>query len=407
MTASNGVATPGKARAAQLAFLLLFPGFFFYQTLIGVGEVKAYLGGYFAVVSIAVSFPLGFSYCRALKAAGYRVARTDLQFGFFLAYFLVVIAINALFGATATIDKNNLASILYFLNIYIIFKTIDFSDRRTKSVALTSLLLMSALIFYFSAGGVFRPGQIGDPQSPESVATYQGFARSYMLTFVAVISFTRTSPARILVYCIAVPALFLNGSRSELVALLCLIPVVEIYRAKSPLHILCFLLVASAAATMITITLEQALPESRVWELFNLSQSESANARHGLAQQALATIGEHPLLGAYASYRPGEYAHNILSAWVDLGMFGFAYMLFMLVPAAFELLASSLFLRARSGDFLLVLSLICISLLLLFTAKNFTDMCAGAALGAYANYKSKRATPSYKEGFGSRLEKVK
>jgi hypothetical protein len=60
--------------------------------------------------------------------------------------------------------------------------------------------------------------------------------------------------------------------------------------------------------------------------------------------------------------------------------------------------AGSLFPRARSGHFLLAWSLICISLLMLVTAKNFTDMFAGAALGAYANYRSRSAAASHKEG---------
>jgi hypothetical protein len=65
-------------------------------------------------------------------------------------------------------------------------------------------------------------------------------------------------------------------------------------------------------------------------------------------------------------------------------------MLFMLVPTAFKLFAGGWFLRARSGDFLLAWSLICVSLLLLVTAKTFDDMSTGAALGAYANYRSRR-----------------
>lgn len=404
--ASASTARPASPRAAQLAFLLLFPGFFFYQTAIGLGLMRAYLGGYFAVVSIALTIPLAVSYWTALKAARYRAARTDLQLGFFLVYFLVLVAINALFGANGTIDQNNLASILYLVNIYIIFKTIDFGDRQMMRMNLASLLLMSALIFYFSEGGNFRPGLIGDPLNPASLASYQGFARSYLLTFVPVICVTRTALARIALYCIAVPALFLNSSRSELIALLCLIPLVELHRARSPWQLPC--LAAMAAAVMlISSIVEQAMPDSRVWELFNLSQSVSAKERHDMAQGALATIAAHPLLGAYASYPPGEYAHNILSAWVDLGLLGFAYMLVMLVPIAFELSVRSLFMRARSDDFLLALSLIGVSLLLLLTAKSYNDMFAGAALGAYASYRSKRSIPARSEGPDVHLENVR
>jgi hypothetical protein len=386
---ARSAAAPGKPATARLAFLLLFPGFFFYQTLIGLGAMPALLGGYFSIVSIVLFLPLGLSYLIALRAANYRVSRTDLQFAFFLAYFFSVVAINAAFGAEALTVQTHLLSILFFINIYLVFKSIDFAERKTRATAIASLLLMSGIIFYFSADGTFQPGQVGDAKSPESVATYQGFARSYALTYIGVICFTRHAAARIVLHGIAVGALFLNSSRSELVAVLCVIPLVELYRANSRLNMVCIVLLVLAVAALNLESAMQAIPDSRVWELFDLAQSDSSQARHHMAQQALRTIAEHPLLGAYASYPHGQYAHDILSAWVDLGLFGFAYLLFLLVPTAFKLIAGGWFLRARSGEFLLAGSLICMSLLLLVTAKTFDDMVAGAALGAYAHFRGR------------------
>jgi hypothetical protein len=390
--------TPGKAGPARLAFLLLFPGFFFYQTLIGMGVMGAFLGGYFAVVSIGLFPPLAHMYYLGIKARVGRIASTDLHFGFFLFYFFVIVAINAAFGANPMIVKTHLLSILYFINIYLIFKHSDFSERRTIATTLTSLLLMSATIFYFSQEGSFQPGQFGDPASPESVATYQELARSYVLTFVTVICFTRVLAVRLVLYAIAAAALFLNGARSELVAALFLYPMIELYRAKHWLPFLYLVLLVFGLASIDPKLLANRFPESRVWELFDLSQSSSASARHELTEHALRTIAENPVLGAYASYPPGGYSHNILSAWVDLGIFGFIYMLFMLVRTAAGLCRRGWLVRPRSGQFLLAWSLICISLLLLVTAKTFDDMFFGAAMGAYANYRSsERSTRRLRE----------
>ena len=389
-SSASMASAPGPGR---IAFLLLFPGFFFYQTLIGMGALGAFLGGYFAIVSIVLFFPLGYAYWIAVKKAGYRVAPTDLKFGFFLAYFFLVVAINAFFGADAITVQTHLLSILYFVNIYLIFKHVDFSDRKSMAMAVVSLLLMSGTIFYFSQGGSFQPGQIGDPKSPDSVATYQELARSYAMTFVAVICFTSLAIARLALYCVAVAALFLNGARSELVAVLFLIPMIELYRAKSAIHVMCIFLLGLAMVGIDPQTVVANFPESRVWELFDLSRSGSANARHELTQHALRTIAEHPVLGDYASYPPGGYSHNILSAWVDLGAFGFAYMLFMLVHTTVKLITGGWLVRARSSQFLLAWSLMCMSLLLLVTAKTFDDMFAGAAMGAYANYRSRKRQP--------------
>jgi len=385
--------TPGKAGPARLAFLLLFPGFFFYQTLIGMGVMGAFVGGYFSVVSIGLLPPLACMYYLAIRASGYRIASTDLQFGFFLFYFFLVVAINAAFGADPTIVKTHLLSILYFINIYLIFKHSDFSERKTIATTLAALVLMSATVFFFSRDGSFQPGQFGDPASPDSVATYQELARSYVITFVTVICFTRVLAARLVLYAIAAAALFLNGARSELVAALSLFPMIELYRAKHWLPFLYLVLLVSGLANIDPKFLATHFPESRVWELFNLSQSSSASARHELTEHALRTIADNPVLGAYASYPPGGYSHNILSAWVDLGLFGFVYMLFMLGRTAVGLCFRGWLARPRSGQFLLAWSLICISLLLLVTAKTFDDMFTGAAMGAYANYRNTKRTP--------------
>ena len=385
--------TPGKAGPARLAFLLLFPGFFFYQTLIGMGVMGAFVGGYFSVVSIGLFPPLACMYYLGIRASGYRIASTDLQFGFFLFYFFVVVATNAAFGANPTIVKTHLLSILYFINIYLIFKHGDFSERKTIATTLASLLLMSATVFFFSRDGSFQPAQFGDATSPDSVATYQELARSYVLTFVTVICFTRVLAARLVLYAIAAAALFLNGARSELVAALSLFPMIELYRARHWLPFLYLVLLMSGLASIDPKFVATHFPESRVWELFNLSQSSSASARHELTEHALRTIAENPVLGAYASYPPGGYSHNILSAWVDLGLFGFVYMLFMLGRTAVVLCSRGWLARPRSGQFLLAWSLICISLLLLVTAKTFDDMFFGAAMGAYANYRSTKRPP--------------
>lgn len=388
-TAIRRAAAPGGVATARLAFLLLFPGFFFYQTLIGLGAMRAVLGGYFSIVSLCLLLPLGLSYLIALKRAGYRVARTDLQFWFFLAYFLIVVAINGSFGAEAITVQTHLLAIMFFFNIYLIFKTADFAEPTTRATMMVSLLLMSAIIFYYSTDGVFEPGQVGDPKSPESVATYQGFARSYELTFVAVICFTRHGAARLVLYGIALAALFLNSSRSELVAVVCVMPLVELYRANQRLGMVCVVALVAGLAAMSVHFVMQAIPDNRVWELFNLAQSDSSQARHHMTLLALDTIAEHPLLGEYASYSHGQYAHNILSAWVDLGLFGFVYLLCMLVPATLLLFAGGWSRRPRSGEFLLALALLCMALLLLVTAKTFDDMVGGAALGAYARYRGR------------------
>lgn len=392
----------GPITVAPIAFFFLFPGFFFYHTLIGMGVIKAYLGGYFAIASLIFSIFLVYLYYLELRSVQYRIAPTDMKFGIFLAYFLFVVIINAGFGADRSTVQTHLLSILYFVNVYLIFKSVDFSQRNTRLIAIVMLAAMSGIIFFFSQSGIFSPGKAGVPLSEESIATYQGFARSYVLTFVTVVCFSKLMLARLLLYGIAVAALFLNGSRSELVAILFVAPIIEIYRAKSFLDVMMIILFAGALLGINPQDAMQGLPDNRVLELFDLSHSQSANSRIELSERALQTIAEHPLLGDYGSYPPGAYSHNILSAWVDLGLFGFLYMIFMLLHTAARLFAEGWSIRARSSQFVLAWTLICMSLLLLVTAKTFDDMLTGAAMGAYANYRDKKR----QSGIGT-IHKVK
>jgi len=276
------------------------------------------------------------------------------------------------------------------VNTFIIFKVIDPSNDKFKITVIFSLLAMSVIIFYFSVDGSFYLALLEESINPESVATYQGFARSYLLTFVILIPFIKNILIRAVIYSIAISSLFLNSARTELVALIFLIPIIEVYYAKHKTFIILgiFILVSLVALNFSYIL--DALPHNRILELADLSHSTSANLRHYLMEQAIQTITSHPFLGDYASYAPGSYAHNILSAWVDLGLFGFIYLLILLTLPALELLFNGYFLQAKSAHFLLAFSLISITLLLLFTSQTFDNMLIGAALGSYTQYKGRK-----------------
>jgi hypothetical protein len=83
-----------------------------------------------------------------------------------------------------------------------------------------------------------------------------------------------------------------------------------------------------------------------------------------------------------------------LCAWVDFGFAGFVFFSALLIWPAFRLFADGYFSKAKSGDFVLACSFICITILWALTAKNIPDMSVGAALGAFAKYRyGKRSDP--------------
>jgi hypothetical protein len=393
-------ATPNSYAREQLllngAFFLLFPGFFYYHTLLGTGATGAFLGGYFSPVSLLCMLPLLLAWILRMRRDPRRLSALDLHYGLFNLYFLAVVAVNAFAGANGTIVAHHVLGILFMVNTFVLFALIDFGHRRFRIMALASLAAMSAIVFAFSTGGVFYLGPLGMAKDADALATYQGFSRSYLVTFLPVLAHTRSLPLRLTLYASGAATLFVNTARSEFAALLFAIPIVELYFSRHKLLFAGLAVLAGVVLAAHVDDLVAALPDNRILELLDLSHSTSANKRHHLALYARQTIAAHPLLGDYASYAPGYYAHNVLSAWVDLGLFGFVYLLALTAVPAIPMFFKEFLAGRRRAEFILGFALACTTLLLLVSSHYFTDMLVGATLGAYAQYRFERKHGKYR-----------
>ncbi len=387
MTSSRRFKTARRQQRILLAaFFMLFPGFFFYHTLLGTGTTGAFLGGYFAPVSLLFALPLGLIYLNRMQRDPRRFNAVDLHLGLFLLYFVAVIGANAAAGANRTIIGNHVLGILFIFNMFVIASFLDFDSLRFRVVGLLSLAGMSAIAVSYSVDGVFYLGAMGIAKDTDALATYQGFARSYLVTFLTVLAFTRSMPLRLLLYAMSAVTLFLNTARSEFAALMFAIPIIEFHYSRHKLH---FLLCGIILFFVIHLYFDQilaALPANRILELLDLSQSTSVNKRHHLTVHAVQTILAHPLLGDYGSYKPGYYSHNVLSAWVDLGLFGMAYLCLVTVVPVIPMFIREYFAPRHCGIFLLGFSMACVTVLLLLTSHYFTEMLIGATLGASSRY---------------------
>lgn len=376
-----------------VAFLALFPGFFFYHFLLGTGQIHAFLGGYFAPVSLAFAFPITVFYIRQLRQNGSRLLPNELYYGGFLAFLCVVAIVNGANGKNPVIVIAHLLGALYMANTFIMFKMIDFAHPEVRYPSLLCLMGMSVIIFSYSVDGVFRMDAMGLALDPSALSTYQGLARSYLVNCLCVVAYTRSLPLRAFLYVVGAISLFLNTARSEFVALLFAIPFIEFYFAR---HKTVFAIVLALIASLITMNLDHLLsmmPDNRIMELLDLSHSTSAIARRHLAELAMRTISTYPIFGDYASYAPGHYAHNIMSVWVDLGLFGFIYLVALLAFPTVSMLVRGYFSREDSGDLVLGFSMACATILLLIKSHFFTDMLIGGMLGAYSRYRLKGRYP--------------
>jgi hypothetical protein len=380
------------------AFFLLFPGFFYYHTLLGTGTMGAILGGYFSPISILYMLPLALIYYTRMRRDPRRLSAIDLHYGVFMAYFVTIVLIHIVTGANFLIVKDHVQCILFMVNAFVLFTFIDFGSRQFRMMAFVGVAAMSAIAFAFSVNGVFYLGALGTVRdgSDDSLATYQGFARSYLFTILPLLAYTRSLPMRLTLHAVGLATLFVNTARSEFAALLFAIPIFEFYFSRNKLV---FIGIAMAVVMLVALRLDDivaALPDSRILELLNLSQSTSADMRHHLAVYARQTIAAHPLLGDYGSYEPGHYAHNVLSAWVDLGLFGFLYLLAITIVPATPMFFKEYLAGRQRPEFIHAFVLACVTVLLLISAHYFTDMLIGATLGAYSQYRFERKYGKYR-----------
>lgn len=372
---------------AHVSFLLLFPGFFFYQTLLGIGAIGAYLGGYFTLVALLLLLPLTYAFLYAVKSNRNFVTNVDLCLVYLAAYYLLVLAVNFAAGKDSMIVERYVQALIFCFETYVIFRLLDLHDKNFVRLVVLSLVIMSIITFYFSVGGFFFLHALGEAKDPKSLATYQGFARSYIYTYLILASTIRYILVRYVLYAVVTSALFLNGARSEFSALLFLIPVNELYYAKHRLYAIFTLVLLSLFLIGGVDSIVAMLPENRILQLLDLSHSSSANTRQRFAADAMRTISENPVFGDFASYPDGHYAHNMITMWVDFGFVGFFFFGVLLVWHAFWLFFNGFFSRIKSSDFVLAWSFICVTILWSLTAKSMPDMCVGAAVGAFARYR--------------------
>jgi hypothetical protein len=380
------------------AFFLLFPGFFYYHTLLGTGAMGPVLGGYFSPISILYMVPLAITYYLRMRRDRRRLSAIDLHYAVFMAYFVFIVAIHVVTGANPLIVRDHLLCILFMVIVFVLFTFIDFGHPQFRNMAFVALAAMSVIAIAFSVNGVFYLGAMGTVKdgADDSLATYQGFARSYLFTILPLIAYTRSLTVRLLLYVVGVVTLFVNTARSEFAALLFAIPIFEFYFSRKKL------IFVGVAVTLIMLLamhiddLVAALPDSRILELLDLSQSTSADKRHHLTLYARQTIAAHPLFGDYGSYEPGYYSHNVLSAWVDLGLFGFVYLMAIVIVPAIPMFFKEYLAGRQRPEFIHAFVLACVTVLLLISAHYFTDMLIGATLGAYSQYRFERKYGKYR-----------
>jgi hypothetical protein len=214
------------------------------------------------------------------------------------------------------------ATLSFWAGMFCVGLLLPLHSRRFKKVlwvAWAGMIVLAALTFdatqFQSVGSV-----------TEGVATYQQTARSMLVTSAMMIATTPKAPIRIGVAAASFATLFVLGGRSELVGLVAAYTLMEfLLNRRSAMGRAMLSLGILTTLGFIASNL-QILQASRQLEILHFTESGSWLARVQFLRLALGQISESPLLGVYGGHRffgEGAYAHNILSAWVSLGLPGF------------------------------------------------------------------------------------
>lgn len=380
-----------KTTFFNAALFIIFPCFFFYQSLLGLGMISPFLGGYFGFATAALSIPV-LSYYAVTLIKTRKLNMPDGLYFSFITYFLVVVLFNLSFMQDRTIPYSHLASIMQSLVLYCIASQLDLKSRQLKLICYASFTAMSLIIFSYSTQGSFNLRASG--VEVEHLASYQSFALCYFVIFALLIQSTSTIKHRLFIYTIAAAALYLNVARSEFVGALIFMTFYEFFisRRKSMLipSILLISIPVITIAVTLAITFDTTIPENRIGLLLNPSQDQSALMRNEFASNGFDTISQNPIFGDYAGYEPGAYIHNILSAWVDLGALGFAAFTFMLLIPTVLCIQKAMLNRDRDNSLVLCLSLLIVTITLLVAGKYFTYLLAPISLGIFSNISKER-----------------
>lgn len=383
---------------SELSFytlLLLFPGFFIYHSLVAMGFLPGFLGGYFSPVSLLVL--IGYTFL-AFFIVDKVAIRTLIPYAFFLLW-ISVVSVHYFFGDRSANDSAlyewSLIAILVNLVCFLMGSHINLDDEKLKKAILFFFFALVAIVLTHIEMGEFSIARLAESKQ---LSNYQGFGRSLLI--VSLFAFVLSKGLlKHLIFFFAILVLYFNGSRSEFIfffissILYYFFDFIINYKKKGGstllgVGVILFFGVVSAYFLK-NIDFDNL---NRTAQVLDASNSSSFIARKELEENALQSISQNWFLGNYGYYMEkfgkGGYVHNGLSVWADFGIIAFvAYILSALYFAVYAWL--SLFVvsfEKRKYIALLFLSSVCL-LLAMITTKDYSYMFLGLTMGLYFNRK--------------------
>jgi hypothetical protein len=368
-----------------LGFIIIFPGFFAYAWLTSLGVLPSALGGYVPQAAFGVSmFLLLFGGMLRKRLSG-----IDVVFWVFIVFLIFVVTANTLGSADDSLAKSYASALFQWLSLYYLFKHLG-PISLVRAPVISSFVFMVVFVYFNMNFGVSAVFSVDYAQSDRVAPTYQDFALYFLVCALAIASFTSSGLGRLLVFIVTIATLLVLGARSELVGGVVGLIAVELMR-RGFLRTLVVLVFAVAPLlligyrTMATADIEK--NRTLLWiesltetgELFNDDVRTAANAK------GWETIKESPIFGDFGNYASGEYAHNVLSVWVDFGLLGLALFLAAVVVPLRQVVRYRAVFEPEISQRVFCLSVFLVSILLIMTSKSFGYPMIPVALGLSAS----------------------
>lgn len=326
-----------KNNLALLFFLLLFPGLFFYSSAVAAG-MPAFIGGGFGVLAtlaFALLFPAVLMSLPRLRGPALIVT---LLFMTLMAYTTVWMVVHYLLSG-----HRHLGVVSQWLSLIVSWAAL-FSIgyfwpdhlRCRRTLALSFIAMVVMVMTNLDARHLIYTVGLSDAAG---VLSYQGLGRSVAFTGVVLLAVLRDQSWVFLVSILLVITVFLTGARSELVGVVLALPMIFYYHLSDrPAKTAVTATIGFMAAVLVIVINYDSLLVSRQMQLFDIGESNSILTRIDLHAEAFRAILQNPVFGDFAGhYREhqdlGHYAHDVLSAWRQLGIVGFiCYAVLLVLP---------------------------------------------------------------------------
>lgn len=364
--------------SAAIAFVIVFPVYIGYQQLVFFGVIPPALGGYFTWGTVMAT---PFVLISLLRSERPKFGLVDILFALLCLQLIGATVAGYVYQVDMEITLNYVAFSIKFIVLAALAYVLPWGSKFYTGIFRGIFVSLSwfAIYSYIESGGVLTPATAKILE-----LDYQGIAYAYLVMHLISLGKSGFYP-RMFLHSTLVAVLFTIGARSEFVAAVLVIVAYELLKARS-------LRVAAATAGGLALAAGAAfvvfstnIEESRISGLFDIAYDESAIQRQRALSNALDTIANNPFSGDYGSYVAGEYAHNILSAWVDLGLFGFLVVVAICVIPLLVLVRDYILLGDRDIHSQCTVATIVLCFLLIF-AKSFTYPLLPIVVGLFQRY---------------------